>query len=339
MVLSVASNVPRRYMEDFGASMTLSALASYTGSLSRAGWGIGSGGNELQNKYFDLFVQALTTCRDVTDIVCAFTAFVDAYGLTPEQRSCIEEYTQVDRSGTSRECFVLALGVLSDQDVANLLCGLVSSGATVEIRRNAVMALGQFCERAQGNGSQSCAQERAAVEALSQGLNDHTVDNRGDVGSWVRKESLRSLARIFESNPEAFARLCLGGNDVSMRLLGQIVSAATEKIDKLRAEAGRVLEIILFAQHLKCSEAGSNDDDAAVDPHIGDCLMQLRRLVSNSPAHSSPAGDGNQDIGAFSWADPEAAFARIVHALSIDDKRLRQPLFEGFVLTGSVEPL
>ncbi|KAJ2314859.1 hypothetical protein IWW52_004176, partial [Coemansia sp. RSA 2704] len=41
----------------------------------------------------------------------------------------------------------------------------------------------------------------------------------------------------------------------------------------------------------------------------------------------------------FSWADPEAAFARIAPALSVSDKRLRRPLFEGLVLTGSTEPL
>ncbi|KAJ2613196.1 hypothetical protein H4S08_002342 [Coemansia sp. RSA 1365] len=320
-VLSVADNVPARYVEDFGASMTLAALASYIGSLSRAGWNVGSddGSNKIQHKYFDFFVQALTTCRDVTDIVCEFTAFVDTYGLTSEQRSCIEEYTRVDRSGTSRESFVLALGVLSEPDVANMLCGFVSGGATVEIRRNAAMALGQFCERAQGNGSQSFAQEKAAVEALSQGLEDHSVDNRGDVGSWVRKQSLRSLARIFESNSEIFERLCLCEDDFSMRLLGQIVRAATEKIDKLRAEAGRVLEIILFKQHLKFSGTGKSREDAA---HF-----------------FARAGNGNQDIDMFSWADPEAAFSRIVHALSVNDERLRQPLFEGFVLSGSVEPL
>ncbi|PIA13890.1 ARM repeat-containing protein [Coemansia reversa NRRL 1564] len=340
-VLSVADNVPARYVEDFGASMTLAALASYIGSLSRAGWNIGSsdGSNKIQRKYFDYFVQALTTCRDVTDIVRELTAFVDAYGLTSEQRSCIEEYTRVDRSGTSRESFVLALGVLSDPDVANMLCGFVSGGATVEIRTNAAMALGQFCERVQGNGSQSFAQERAAVEALSRGLDDHSVDNRGDVGSWVRKQSLRSLARIFKTNSEIFARLCLCEDDFSMQLLGQIVCAATEKIDKLRAEAGRVLEIILFEQNFKCDGSGKSKDDAAVDPHIGDCLMQLRRIISDRPAHLSLTGNGNQDISVFSWADPEAAFARIVHALSVNDERLRQPLFEGFVLSGSVEPL
>ncbi|KAJ2081857.1 hypothetical protein H4R24_002014 [Coemansia sp. RSA 988] len=335
MILAVVGSVPARYMEDFGAPMTLAALASYLGSLSRAGWEIGGGdnntGNNIQNKYFDIFVQALTTCKDVMGIVCEFTAFVDVYGLKAEQRSCIEEYTRVDRSGTSRESFVLALGVLSDPDVANMLCRLVSDGASVEIRRNAAMALGQFCERAQGNERQEHAQELAAVSALSRGLDDHTVDNRGDVGSWVRKESLRSLARIFESNDRAFVGLCSSGNDLSMRLLGQIVRAATEKIDKLRAEAGRVLEIILFRQHLECN--------SAADPHIDDCLMQLKQLIANSPAHFSSTESDNQEIGAFNWADPKSAFARIVHVLSVDDKRLRQPLFEGFVLTGSVEPL
>ncbi|KAJ1816695.1 hypothetical protein LPJ56_004236, partial [Coemansia sp. RSA 2599] len=43
--------------------------------------------------------------------------------------------------------------------------------------------------------------------------------------------------------------------------------------------------------------------------------------------------------GGIPWMDAEAAFTRLVHALSVSEKQLRQPLFEGLVATGSVEPL
>ncbi|KAJ1832739.1 hypothetical protein LPJ70_006528, partial [Coemansia sp. RSA 2708] len=85
LVTAVADRVPARYIEDFGASLTLAALASYMGNLSRAKWC--AGGDDTQRRFFGLFEMALTTCKDVDGIVHDFTAFVDAYGLTSEQHS------------------------------------------------------------------------------------------------------------------------------------------------------------------------------------------------------------------------------------------------------------
>ncbi|KAJ2803866.1 hypothetical protein H4R21_001865, partial [Coemansia helicoidea] len=43
--------------------------------------------------------------------------------------------------------------------------------------------------------------------------------------------------------------------------------------------------------------------------------------------------------GEFSWASPEAAYARIAPALAIGDEQLRRALFEGLVVAGAAEPL
>ncbi|KAJ2754663.1 hypothetical protein IWQ56_006477, partial [Coemansia nantahalensis] len=272
MVLSVAGRVAVRHVEDFGASLTLAALASYIGCLARAKWPIAS---DAQRQYFETFVQALTTCRDASAIAADFTSFVDAYGVDLEQHRLVEECTRVERSGTSREAFVLALGALQDQGDLELLCSLVSTGATVEVRRNAAAAVGQFCVRAQGKdlvyaepfcaGRFGAAQELAAIDALAQGLADHTVDNRGDVGSWVRKQCLHSLAGVFEADSLVLARLATAGGGLAMRLLGLVLRSTTEKIDKLRAAAGRLLELLLGGQRLP-------DDGAAADPQLSECI-------------------------------------------------------------------
>ncbi|KAI8325061.1 ARM repeat-containing protein [Martensiomyces pterosporus] len=83
-VLSVATAIPQRYLDDFGASLTLSALARYMGSLSRARWDLG--GDAAQSTYFDLFVQAFTSCTNQNALVPEFTAFADGFGITAEQR-------------------------------------------------------------------------------------------------------------------------------------------------------------------------------------------------------------------------------------------------------------
>ncbi|KAJ2538167.1 hypothetical protein IWW35_006284, partial [Coemansia sp. RSA 1878] len=263
MVLDVADSIPARYIEDFGASLTLAALTTYMGSLSRAGWSIG----EAQGKYFALFELAFITCKTVDDIVVDFTSFVDACNLTPDQRLRIVKHTQVASSGTSRESFVLAVGALEKPSDLELLCSLVAEGTTVEIRRNAAAALGQFCTRARDGGRLSITWEHSAILALSQGLEDHSVDNRGDVGSWVRKQSLHSLARIFAADSQTFQRLNERDDELAIRLLGQILCSTTEKIDRLRVAAGHMLEILLYEQRVE-----------AADSRLCEGLEQLRRL-------------------------------------------------------------
>ncbi|KAJ2671260.1 hypothetical protein IWW42_003522 [Coemansia sp. RSA 1085] len=323
MVLDVADNVPQRYIEDFGAGLTLTALAFYMGCLSRAKWNIG---DNVQSRFFGLFEMALVACKNVDGIVDDFTAFVDAYGLKPEQHSCIENNIKVAKSGTSRESFVLAMGALAEQDIG-LLCSVVTKGETVEMRRNAAVALGRLCRRTQDSKRNDKTWAVGVVAALSQGLNDHSIDNRGDVGSWVRKQSLQSLAIIFDHDNQMAQRISAEDGALAMRLVGQVLCATTEKIDKLRAAAGRMFEILLYKQQI-----GQNGT-AAGNVDVGKCLSQLRQLDPMQPDHCSANGDE------FTWTDAAAAFRRVVPALSVSYEQIRRSLFEGLVFTGSAEPL
>ncbi|KAJ2335714.1 hypothetical protein GGI00_001220, partial [Coemansia sp. RSA 2681] len=146
LVLSVAENMPSRYTEDFGASLTLAALASFIGCLSRARWDIG--GSQTRDRYFEFFVQALAACPKPQGIVLDFTSFVDAHGLSPDQHASIVRHVQEGGPGSAREGFVLALGALGTRADFAMLCKLITEGVTVEIRRDAASALGQFCQRA-----------------------------------------------------------------------------------------------------------------------------------------------------------------------------------------------
>ncbi|KAJ1904090.1 hypothetical protein LPJ81_002698 [Coemansia sp. IMI 209127] len=132
------------------------------------------------------------------------------------------------------------------------------------------------------------------------------------------------------------------GDDVVMLLLGRTLRATTEKLDRLRAEAGELLETLLYGQQDDPSLAAVADRP----PLVRKCLAQLRRYVP-----PPPGGDGDFRRGqggpslldksgeGIDWADPETAYARVAHALSVDEQSLRQPLFEGLVVTGSTEPL
>ncbi|KAJ2664216.1 hypothetical protein IWW48_000985 [Coemansia sp. RSA 1200] len=378
VILSVPTNIPEKYTQDFGALLTLSSIASYIGCLSRAGWDIDrsedSGGTGIrQRQFFESFVQALTVCKEVQGIVLDFTAFVRKYGLSDEQHSIMERYTRVERSGTSCQSYVLAMGALRNQSDFDLLCNLITQGTTVEIRRNAAAALGQFCQRWTqdvGGGVGGCdtrtlKNELAATEALMAGLLDYSVDNRGDVGSWVRKRCLETLLVLYGSDRILATRMAA---DVVILLLGRTLRAATEKLDRLRERAGQLLEIILyFQQDFATSTTTKATTGAVADPpqqHLQKCLAQLRKCIP-PPADFSANSDlryfgglsivddvyqcfegekvggqpGRRNSGGVNWADPEAAFVQVACALSVEEQRLRQPLFEGLVVTGSAEPL
>ncbi|KAJ2417177.1 hypothetical protein GGI10_000400 [Coemansia sp. RSA 2530] len=249
LVLSVAETVPSRFTEDFGASLTLAALASYIGCLSRAGWDIG--GSQTRDRYFDYFMQALTMCSKPQSITVDFTVFVDTYGITPDQHAS--------------------------------------------------------------------------------GLHDRTVDNRGDVGSWVRQQCLCSLQHLFTVDSRVLTCVC-SDSDLALRLLGRILHAATEKIDRLRASAGLLLESFLYGQRGMHAH-GTDKPDA--DTVVERCIEELRAFIPRGQLEDSRGADSK----GISWADSESAYGQLVYALSVSEESLRKLLFEGFVVAGSAEPM
>ncbi|KAJ2684222.1 hypothetical protein IWW39_005035 [Coemansia spiralis] len=332
LVLSVAETVPSRFTEDFGASLTLAALASYIGCLSRAGWDIG--GSQTRDRYFDYFMQALTMCSKPQSITVDFTVFVDTYGITPDQHARIVHHVQEGGPGSSREGFVLALGALRTPADFEMLCNLITEGATVEIRRDAALALGQFGQRAleTEQGGRMCDGDiLAAVGALLSGLHDRTVDNRGDVGSWVRQQCLCSLQHLFTVDSRVLICVC-SDSDLALRLLGRILHAATEKIDRLRASAGLLLESFLYGQRGMHAH-GTDKPDA--DTVVERCIEELRAFIPRGQLEDSRGADSK----GISWADSESAYGQLVYALSVSEESLRKLLFEGFVVAGSAEPM
>ncbi|KAJ2062662.1 hypothetical protein GGI17_002270 [Coemansia sp. S146] len=328
LVLSVAENVPNRFTEDFGASLTLAALTTFIGCLSRAGWDIG--GDQTRDRYFDYFVRALTMCPKPQSIVIDFTSFVDAYGITPDQHASIVHHVQEGGPGSSREGFVIALGALRTRADFEMLCNLITEGVTVEIRRDAALALGQFSQRALGQCGKMCDGDiLAAVGALLGGLHDRTVDNRGDVGSWVRHQCLCSLQRLFAADLRVLANVH-GDRDLALRLLGRILHAATEKIDRLRVSAGLLLESFLYGPCGTMSHT-SGIDKLDADAVVERCIEELQLFIPN--------GQQNCNREGINWADSESAYAQLVYALSVSEESLRKPLFEGFVVAGSAEPM
>ncbi|CAN8280534.1 unnamed protein product [Cochlearia groenlandica] len=94
------------------------------------------------------------------------------------------------------------------------------------------------------------------MDTLLKALDDYSVDNRGDVGSWVREAAIHGLekcAYILCKKIDANSAEGLN-NDTSLlfdsnlatRLVGGIMKQGVEKMDKLRETAAKALQRILY---------------------------------------------------------------------------------------------
>ncbi|XP_031483378.1 tubulin-folding cofactor D isoform X1 [Nymphaea colorata] len=197
-----------------------------------------------------------------------------------------------DPNVAARRGSPLALGVLPPEFlvktwrvVLEKLCFscLIQDNNTLqdaEARVNAINGVVSVCEALSGTicESSSCVLDditcffltikEEVVQTLFKALDDYTVDNRGDVGSWVREAAMDGLERctyIFcekqrlikkaavhcSSNTEDhdFAveanKFVLFDEDLAIKLVGSLAKQAVEKIDKVRSIAGAILQRIL----------------------------------------------------------------------------------------------
>lgn len=157
-----------------------------------------------------------------------------------------------------------------------------------EARVNAVKGLISVCETLVNGRKDSASPfieddlslflliKNEVMMTLFEALDDYSVDNRGDVGSWVREAALdglekctymlckrdlvyltgRSEENVTESIKQQSTNDMLNKNqdfplfdeNLASRLVGGICKQAVEKMDKLREAAANVLYRILYTQ-------------------------------------------------------------------------------------------
>ncbi|XP_030470997.1 tubulin-folding cofactor D [Syzygium oleosum] len=193
----------------------------------------------------------------------------------------------------------LALGVLPYQflatkwkDVIMKLCGACAiednpEDRDAEARVNAVKGLVSVCETLTQEREQAPAlaeedvmslyllMKKEVMMSLFNALDDYSVDNRGDVGSWIREAAMDGLERCTyilckrdslssSARPLGVEHLpnlsndALVENDRSLlfdtnlatTLVAGIVKQAVEKMDKLREAASTVLQRVLYNREI-----------------------------------------------------------------------------------------
>ncbi|KAL5059648.1 hypothetical protein RYX36_031252 [Vicia faba] len=216
--------------------------------------------------------------------------------LTEKYLHMLTDPNVVVRRGSSLAIGVFPYELLANQwrNVLLKLCGCCKieknpKERDAEARVNAVKGLVSVCETlisGKENTATSFTKndfslyvfiKNEVMGSLFKALDDYSVDNRGDVGSWVREAALdglekctymlckidksgclsgksddnevKSLANpVADSMLNKNAELLLFNKNLATNLVGGICKQAVEKLDKLRAAAASVLYRILYNQ-------------------------------------------------------------------------------------------
>ncbi|XLU32219.1 hypothetical protein S245_068285 [Arachis hypogaea] len=200
------------------------------------------------------------------------------------------------RRGSALAIGVLPYELLAGQwrNVALKLCGCCAieknpEDRDAEARVNAVRGLISICETLisgredaatsliENDISLSVLIKNEVMMSLFKALDDYSVDNRGDVGSWVREAALDGLEKctymlckidksaslsgtsdvkeieslvqpLNDNLPKNNQELLLFDENLATSLIRGICKQAVEKMDKLREAAANVLHRILYNQ-------------------------------------------------------------------------------------------
>ncbi|KAJ1554301.1 hypothetical protein HK405_005460, partial [Cladochytrium tenue] len=182
-----------------------------------------------------------------------------------------------------------------------------------ETRRNAVLACVQLLRRLGEEGARQHISEatlKIFVDGLHVGMEDYSVDVRGDVGSWVREACFTAwpvvIDLFFLSDGSR-----LTSADVT-RAMSTLVRQSVERIDRVREAAGTALE--QATTRLLASKASTAESELA------ELIPALERAVFGDADHPNPVV----------WVNASSVYPRMVPLLGV--ARFRGDLFRGLVV-------
>lgn len=123
-----------------------------------------------------------------------------------------------------------------------------------EARMQSVRALSKVVKTVGYAGEVSFAERRhfnKVMDCMLLALDEYTLDNRGDIGAWVREAAMTALYEILTQCPKEL----LTAQQVHQTVV-RFMQQAVEKIDRTRGLAGRLCCQLIHAQppipHIRC---------------------------------------------------------------------------------------
>ncbi|XP_053684811.1 tubulin-specific chaperone D [Sabethes cyaneus] len=204
-------------------------------------------------------VDEKTTTRELA--VCAFSAFCTTYycsEVPPRLIALIDSYikdlrdTKVEHKAQG---IVSALGalpkfmlqlrlaeILDVIDEKTILPDPFAAGYNhSEMRRDCIKALANIVQTV------NFADEKLNLEKVykiyMRALEEYAIDNRGDIGSWVREAGIHALYQLLTSCPSNLLT-----PKMIEKCMVAIAKQSVERIDKIRAVAGKIFVSLIYHQ-------------------------------------------------------------------------------------------
>jgi hypothetical protein len=175
----------------------------------------------------DLVRVKMTISMEIEDRVVTESVRNVMEAMTPAIASSplIEQWCS--RVMANRKQFAMAIGLLKDpgSDVLDSITGALTSRAVdVAVKAELISSLCNIVEKRP-------PEDDTVVALIVQGLDDYTVDARGDIGSSMRERAITACERLYSSLPEPLQR----------HALRSLVRISVEVLPRLRVMSHRAL--------------------------------------------------------------------------------------------------
>ncbi|GJJ74654.1 tubulin-specific chaperone D [Entomortierella parvispora] len=328
-IAQVVPNIPEYTLSGFGSEHIRQALCVYISSLSEAGWSVE--GSVLAS-WKAIIESTLERIEEPLQKLASetFKALVAQYGISgSEIEHCIQKVSPgAERFG--QRGFALALGEIdfrvpqNSPWVSKVVAALVKNASTnlvneavadAESRRNSLLAVTNIINVLDDFYRRVISKEVSTqiLDVYYSGLQDYSIDHRGDVGSWSREASMQGLQTMLP----LVARLDLVeenkylSDEDHAQLLAKLLQQSVEKIDRIRACAATAITKIVYAKG--SSSQGEPENYLLRIPH----REKIMSVIDNSAD--------------LNWLQPAQVYPRVVQLLNL--KEYRTDLLLGFIVS------
>ncbi|KAJ3289980.1 hypothetical protein HDU79_003644 [Rhizoclosmatium sp. JEL0117] len=271
--------------------------------------------------------------KDMVDTICAKTKFIKNPAPTTRIYDRFASTTGKAQQGGNqmvdrfpRRGYALAAGMVSKcgkvvhgtrilESLIALVTAVEGGGEDAEGRRNAVSAIVGVCVGLGVDGICEVIPRTLfteSMDALFIGMEDYSIDSRGDVGSWIREACFKAWPVLLPLFTSVNMAMVAQGKDpylvpeISARAVKALLRQSVEKIDRVRESAGVALSQVL---NLK-------------DVNLG--ILDSSRDLARIAVQESESGELN-------WLNTADVYPRMVKLLAVDE--FRDDLMVGLVVS------
>ncbi|KAL7752331.1 hypothetical protein RI367_002377 [Sorochytrium milnesiophthora] len=319
-ILDIPHSYPEPFLRDFGSETTLEAMSKFIGCLAKTKFG--RDGSDAQ-RHFDRWLALLTLCLERREVSLQEAA-ARSVGVVLAARPPADHNVLVrswlrhllpHAEPFAKRGYALALGQIDysvdDELFRTALVGLMAATAVqekqyndAEAKRNAMLSIGALLERHKKRLTELLPSDMYTrlIECMLRGIQDYSIDQRGDVGSWLRQASMTALVITVTVAVEAgeTVRSQYLPLTVYIRIVAAVLQQSVEKIDRVRQVAGTALPQLLAFDHMV--------SQAHLEP--------LRKVITETH---------------IDWLFPSSVFATFIPLMHIPS--MRQSLLSGIAIS------